>query len=183
VAGDAEVRARIESEIRAALTRPRDPDKLLADVADMRGRMERELTKPGDIWDVKHLRGGLVDVEFIAQYLQLRHAHERPELLDTNTGAALGKLARAGALDPSIAADLEAALHLWRNLQGMLRLTTTGAFDEAGATDGLKAAIARVAGAADFGQVAGLIRDTAARVRGHFEMLIEAPAAALQRGN
>jgi len=183
VAGDATAARRIESEIRTVLTRPRDPDKLLADVADMRRRMERELTKPGDIWDVKHLRGGLVDIEFIAQYFQLRHAHERPEVLDTNTGAALGKLARAGALDVAIAADLEAALHLWRNLQGMLRLTTAGAFDETGATGGLKAAIARAAGATEFGQVAERIRDTAARVRDHFETLIEAPAAALQRGN
>jgi glutamate-ammonia-ligase adenylyltransferase len=183
VAGDATVGARIEAEIRAVLTRPRDPDKLLADVADMRRRMERELTKPGDIWDVKHLRGGLVDIEFIAQYLQLRHAHDRPEVLDTNTGAALVKLARDGMLDAAIAAELEAALRLWRNLQGMLRLTTGGAFDEASASDGLKAAVARAAGAAEFGHVAGRIRETAARVRGVFETLIEAPAAALQRGN
>jgi glutamate-ammonia-ligase adenylyltransferase len=183
VVADGTLGARIEAEIRAVLTRSRDPDKLLADVADMRRRMERELTRPGDIWDVKHLRGGLVDVEFIAQYLQLRHAHDCPEVLDTNTGAALAKLARAGALDAETAATLEAALHLWRNLQGMLRLTTVGAFDEAIASDGLKAAIARAAGAAEFSEVAERIRSTAARVRGHFEALIEAPAAALQQEN
>jgi hypothetical protein len=65
----------------------------------------------------------------------------------------------------------------------MLRLTTVGAFDEASASDGLKAAIARAAGATEFAEVAERIRGTADRVRGHFEMLIEAPAAALQQGN
>jgi glutamate-ammonia-ligase adenylyltransferase len=62
VAGAPDLAPRIEAEIRAVLTRRRDPDKLLVDVADMRRRMERELTRPGDIWDVKQLRGGLVDV-------------------------------------------------------------------------------------------------------------------------
>jgi len=182
VAGAVALAPRIAAEIRAVLTRKRDPDKLLADVADMRGRMERELTRPGEIWDFKHLRGGLVDVEFIVQYLELRHAHGHPEVLDTNTGAALVKLARARLIDARVATELEAALHLWRNLQGMLRLATGGAFDEERATEGLKSAIARAAGEADFAAVAERIEKTSALVRAHFETLIEAPAAALQGG-
>ena len=182
VAGAEALAPRIAAEIRAVLTRKRDPDKLLADVADMRGRMERELTQPGEIWDFKHLRGGLVDVEFIVQYLELRHAHDHPEVLDTNTGAALVKLARARLIDARVATELEAALHLWRNLQGMLRLATGGAFDEERATEGLMSAIARAAGEADFAAVAERIEKTSALVRAHFETLIEAPAAALQGG-
>jgi glutamate-ammonia-ligase adenylyltransferase len=103
-------------------------------------------------------------------------------VLDTNTGAALVKLGRVGLLDGRVAVDLEAALHLWRNLQGIIRLATGGVFDEATATDGLKAAVARAAGTTDFGEVPDRIRAMAARVRGHFERLIEAPAAALQGG-
>jgi glutamate-ammonia-ligase adenylyltransferase len=177
IAGDERLASEIDAAIRAVLTRRRDPDKLVFDVADMRARMERELTRAGDIWEVKHLRGGLVDVEFIAQYLQLRHGHDHPEMLDVNTAAALGKLARAGLIAAGIAAELADALHLWRNVQGMLRLTTVGSFDAAAAPEGLQGALARAAGEDDFASVAARIEAAAARVRAHFAALIEQPAA------
>ena len=180
VAGPPALARRVEGAIREVLTKRREPDRLLHDVAEMRRRMEKELTKPGDIWDFKHLRGGIVDIEFIVQYLQLLHAHAHPDVLDTNTDAALTKLARKGLIDAGLVADLEEALHLWRNLQGMLRLTTGGAFDEAQATEGLKTAIARASGEASFGAVAGRIETMSARVRRHFEALIDTPAGRLQ---
>ena len=43
----------------------------------------------GDVWNIKHFRGGLVDIEFIAQYLQLRHAADRPEILHQATAEVL----------------------------------------------------------------------------------------------
>jgi len=180
VAGPPALARRVEDAIREVLTKRREPDRLLHDVAEMRRRMEKELTKPGDIWDFKHLRGGIVDIEFIVQYLQLLHAHAHPDVLDTNTDAALTKLASKGLIDAGLVADLEEALHLWRNLQGMLRLTTGGAFDEAQATEGLKTAIARASGEASFGAVAGRIETMSARVRRHFEALIDTPAGRLQ---
>ncbi|MDH5411495.1 MAG: bifunctional [glutamine synthetase] adenylyltransferase/[glutamine synthetase]-adenylyl-L-tyrosine phosphorylase, partial [Alphaproteobacteria bacterium] len=54
------------------LARPRDPDRLVVDVADMRIRMAKQ-HRGESLWDVKHHRGGLVDIEFMAQYLQLLH--------------------------------------------------------------------------------------------------------------
>ena len=56
----------------------------------MRARIEREKGSP-DLWDLKQVRGGLVDLEFIAQYLQLVHAADRPEVLSQNTLNALGQ--------------------------------------------------------------------------------------------
>ena len=54
---------------------------------------------PGrNIWDLKYAPGGLVDIEFIAQTLQLVHAPALPDILDTNTIAALEKLREAGLL-------------------------------------------------------------------------------------
>ena len=87
--------ARVESVIRGALCRPRDRDALAADVIEMRAAIAQE-KGDGDRWDLKFAAGGLVDIEFIAQYLQLLHAAERPEILDTSTARALDKAWRAG---------------------------------------------------------------------------------------
>ena len=73
VVGEPAFRARIETAIRRILTRPRDRERLAGDVAAMRRRMEAH-SRPASPWDVKQRPGGLVDVEFIAQYLMLLHA-------------------------------------------------------------------------------------------------------------
>ncbi|MBT3238966.1 MAG: bifunctional [glutamine synthetase] adenylyltransferase/[glutamine synthetase]-adenylyl-L-tyrosine phosphorylase, partial [Rhodospirillaceae bacterium] len=122
IAGSPELGQAIDSIVGDTLMRERDPDQLLTDVADMRRRIDRE-HHTEFIWDVKHLRGGLVDVEFISQYLQLRHAHADPEVLSANTRNALEKMTERGILDKSVADDLIEACDLWRGLQVMLRLT------------------------------------------------------------
>ena len=121
VAGPPALTFEIDRSIRAALTRPRDEEKLRADVADMRARIEREL-RARSRWDVKHVRGGLVDIEFIAQYLQLRHAHAAPQVLSTNTMDALNALTAAGVLAAEAADELIEALGLWQQIQARLRL-------------------------------------------------------------
>ncbi len=178
VCGPPNLARRIAETIRATLARARDPDRLVWDVADMRARMERELTRP-DPWEVKHLRGGLVDVEFVVQYLLLRHGSDRPELLEVNTARALDGLAAAGLIGAGDADELAGALHLWHNLQGILRLTTGGTLVEADASEGLKAAIARAVGEAPFAAVRPRLDATAARVREIFARLIERPAASV----
>ena len=97
VSGPPALRAAVEQAIRGALTRQRDAAKTAADVRDMRALIEKE-KGTGDIWELKQVRGGLVDLEFIAQYLQLVHAHAHPEVLSTNTVDALVNLERAGLL-------------------------------------------------------------------------------------
>jgi [glutamine synthetase] adenylyltransferase / [glutamine synthetase]-adenylyl-L-tyrosine phosphorylase len=169
----------IEATIHEVLTAPRDADGLLRDVADMRARIARE-HEPGNVWNVKYCRGGLVDIEFIAQYLQLRHGHDHPSVLAGNTTVALTRLAKAGVLDPAIADDLIGAMKLWRNVQAVLRLTLETRFDEAAAPDGLRAALARGAGADDFDSLRADMFDTASRAHGHFTALIEQPAGALE---
>ena len=70
VAGPPELKARVEAAIHAALTKPRDRAKVAADVHEMRQRIAKEKGTE-NIWELKQVRGGLVDLEFIAQYLQL----------------------------------------------------------------------------------------------------------------
>ena len=121
VAGPADLAAEIEAAIRSVLTRPRDPVALVVEVADMRARLAEEF-QTQSIWDAKHVRGGLVDIEFIAQYLQLRHAHAAPEILSPNTRETLSRLRAAGVLAPDAADDLVDALELWQAVQHRVRL-------------------------------------------------------------
>jgi glutamate-ammonia-ligase adenylyltransferase len=90
VAGDRGLANRVTDVVLATLARPRDPGPLAAAVRAMRERIFREHgAKAGGAWNLKHARGGLVEVEFAAQYLVLANAHAEPRLLVTSTTAAL----------------------------------------------------------------------------------------------
>jgi len=180
VFGPPAFRARIEAALRQVLTAARDADKLLLDVAEMRARIER--SHPSDnIWESKRVRGGLVDLEFIAQYLELGHAAAHPQVLSTNTSDAFARLAKAGCLAGALADELIAATRLWRRVQGILRLGEGRDFEEERAPEGLRRVIARAAGAASFAELKRELGATAARVAASFSALIDEPALACAR--
>jgi glutamate-ammonia-ligase adenylyltransferase len=122
VAGPAGLKRRIEAAIRVAQTRPADPAQVLADAASMRARMLRDLPAEGP-WDVKMMPGGLVEAEFVAQALQVAHAHRMPAVLSPTTRLALAALAKARILPGEEAESLIAAERLWRAVVAHLRLT------------------------------------------------------------
>lgn len=180
VAGPPDLRRRVEEIVAEILTRRRDEDRLVADVAAMRARIDREFATE-NIWDIKYLRGGLIDIEFIAQYLQLRHAHDEPRVLATNTRTAIERLRDHGRLSPEGSAGLIEALTLWQSLQGLLRLTiegTVGPEHEAEMSPGLTEALCRAGGAVDFADLKAKIRATAKWVFEEFQRLIDEPARA-----
>ena len=89
--------ARVEELIRVVLCRPRDAEMVAGDVVEMRNAIA---TEKGDSerWNLKYVAGGLVDIEFVAQYLQLVHAARTPDILDTSTARVLEKAWRLGVL-------------------------------------------------------------------------------------
>ena len=185
VSGPAGLARRIETVIRDTLTRRRDPVALLGDVAEMRARMDKE-HHTDVIWEVKHLRGGLVDIDFIAQYLQLRHAHDHPQVLSANTRAALKAIRDVGLIDPGVADQLIEGLDLWQGLQGLLRLTIEGYLQKDPQADippALRDTLAAVGGCTDFAALEAKMRSTASVVHAHFRDLIEVPAAATTDGD
>ncbi|MDW3206824.1 MAG: bifunctional [glutamine synthetase] adenylyltransferase/[glutamine synthetase]-adenylyl-L-tyrosine phosphorylase [Alphaproteobacteria bacterium] len=178
VYGTADLRAKLEKSIHNALIQKRDPAKLFIDVDDMRERIAREFA-PKTAWDVKYRRGGLVDVEFIAQALQLAHAAEKPEVLSPNTALALERLHDAGCLPKDAFEDLRSALALWRGMQAAIRLTAaSGRFDAENAPEGQKRVLARAAGVDQFDDLAPLMERAADRVSRHYAALIADPASA-----
>ena len=116
--------------------------------------------------------GGLVEVEFIAQFLQLIQARRHPEVLDTNTHAALGKLAAAGLLAAGVAGELKEACLLYHRITQVLRLCVTGAYDPAKSPAGLNQLVARAAGVPDIKAADSLVNDAQKLISGLFEKLI-----------
>jgi len=166
---------RTTTVICSILATPRDPDRLLVDVADMRLRMAGQ-HRGVSRWDVKHRRGGLVDIEFIAQYLQLLHGPTHPRVFAENTAEALERMGEARVLDGDSAAALVDALDLWRRLQDALRLMATTGFDEDTAPASLKAALARIAEQPDFETLKAAMEEAGGRVSELYRRLVDEPA-------
>ncbi len=180
LAGPPRLAGAIKAEIEWILTRPRETGALALAVDDMRRRIAGEHRDSG-FWDVKHRRGGMLDIEFVAQFLQLREAARRPALLEVNTIGALEAAARAGALEAEAAQDLIQALTLWRNVQGLLKLTAHEPFDADAAPAALKAILAAGAGSVDFATLKEDMEAAALRTHAQYEAIIAAPAATARR--
>jgi glutamate-ammonia-ligase adenylyltransferase len=76
-----------------------------------------------DSFDLKHDRGGMIDIEFVVQYLVLAHAHSRPELVANAGNIALLKLAaELGLIPADLAESVRSAYREFRRLQHGLRL-------------------------------------------------------------
>jgi len=82
----------------------------------------------GARWDLKYAAGGLVDLEFIAQYLQLAHAAAAPEILDTATASVFDKAVQEGLLEAEDADVLRPATRLYQDLGSDPALVRCGAF-------------------------------------------------------
>ena len=137
----------------------------------MRQRLAEEFPAT-DPWEVKTVRGGLQCLEFIAQFLQLRHAPDHPGILVSNTGDVFAKLGGLGVLAGDIAEDLRGAAILLQNVQGFLRLCFGDRFDPGRAPLGLKNALATAAGCDSFGELEGKILETQAMVARRFGEII-----------
>jgi glutamate-ammonia-ligase adenylyltransferase len=97
------------------------------EIRQMRQRLEESVAAAGDL---KRGPGGIVDVEFLVQMLQLKHAHGNPRLRVANTLAALRELHRAGLLSADDYELFDASYRLLRTIEGRLRLMNSAARDQ-----------------------------------------------------
>jgi [glutamine synthetase] adenylyltransferase / [glutamine synthetase]-adenylyl-L-tyrosine phosphorylase len=163
--------AQIEAVIREVLTRPRDRAAVASDVAEMRHAIALERGED-DIWDLKNAAGGMIDIEFIAQYLQLVHAAEKPDILSVSTLQVLDNAARLGLLAPSDLEVLRPAARLYHDLTQILRLCVSGKFKPDTAGDDLLRVLARAGDAPDFSALQARVRETQIEVRRVFLELV-----------
>jgi glutamate-ammonia-ligase adenylyltransferase len=171
VSGPPDFAARIEAVIRDVLCRKRNPRAIADDVVEMRAAIAKEKGDDNP-WDLKYAAGALVDIEFIAQYLQLVHAATTPEILDTSTARMLEKASRLGVLKPEDAAVLRPAVRLFHDLTQILRLCLPTAFDPKTASAGVLGLLARAADLPDFAALAAHVEETQRRVRECFVRIL-----------
>jgi glutamate-ammonia-ligase adenylyltransferase len=180
VSASPEFGARIEHIIREVLTRRRDPTITANEVADMRRAIAQEKGET-DHWDLKYASGGMVDIDFIAQYLQLVHAHDKPEILDVSTVQVLENAAKLGVLPQSEAGILRAAARLYHDLTQILRLCVSDRFKPETAGADLQRVMARAGDAPDFSSLEARVKEIQSEVRRVFNALLEGKSSASAR--
>ena len=172
--GGQKIRTQIEAAIAGGLHKPRDPDAALVAVADMRKKMRQSQNSTG-AWNIKRMPGGLVDVEFIVQYLLLR----APQLCNASQpgiAAAIARLTTADDLTADQATTLAVAFALWSRLMTMLRLTLPDQEAKPPFPAGLAAKLVKAAGMSDMAALEQHIQHTAATVARIYDTIIDRPA-------
>uniref|UniRef100_A0A831XMJ6 Bifunctional [glutamate--ammonia ligase]-adenylyl-L-tyrosine phosphorylase/[glutamate--ammonia-ligase] adenylyltransferase n=1 Tax=Geobacter metallireducens TaxID=28232 RepID=A0A831XMJ6_GEOME len=123
VFGDERLRRQIEEVIRATVYGTGADDTARREIHRLRTRMEVELAREKEgSYNIKTGRGGIVDIEFMVQYLQLRHGVNLPEIRSTNTLLALKAIRLCGLLTEEEFAALQAGYKFLRRLENRLRL-------------------------------------------------------------
>ena len=108
---------------RELLARVRGPAELAREILDMRHQVAAGHPNRSELFDLKHDRGGLIDVEFTVQFLVLAHSARHPELLDdVGNITLLERAARGGLIPPALAQAAGDAYRRYRALQHRLRL-------------------------------------------------------------
>jgi glutamate-ammonia-ligase adenylyltransferase len=140
IAGDPMLMSRFSQIRRESLAQPRDPEKLKNEIRDMRARMRGELLKPDpDVFDLKQGDGGIVDIEFLVQYLTLLNAHKHPEILEwTDNVRLIHSLAEARIIDEITAYFLRKAYLIYRATGHKLSLRELPSKVETGRFQGLR---------------------------------------------
>jgi len=167
----------VESVIRNVLARPRDERAIAGDAYEMRMAIASERCQDNR-WDLKYAAGGLIDIEFIAQYLQLVHADKHPDILDPSTSKVLERATRLGLLSREDSEILRPAVQLYQNLSQILRLCLSGPFDPKKTDPGLLRLLARAADVPDFATLEAHVTETQTHVRERFERLLGPVAVA-----
>ncbi len=162
--------AKVQTAIETALRQPRDPAATARDTLEMRQLMAREHPPNGD-WDLKRQPGGLTDIAFAVQYLQIRHAAEggplRPGALE-----ALAALGEAGLLAPERQVALTQAFRLQQDLSQALAVALDQTADPAAEPKGFRQRLARLGGARGFPALTARLRNARAAAREAYEAVV-----------
>ncbi len=121
VSGDAALQAELRKVISDIVRRPRDAKRIARDIAKMRGLIAEEKS-PAGRFDLKLIPGGLVDLEFIAQYLTLVHASSDPGVIGLSAASVLARAGDAGWIDREDASTLRETALLLTRVSQFLRI-------------------------------------------------------------
>jgi [glutamine synthetase] adenylyltransferase / [glutamine synthetase]-adenylyl-L-tyrosine phosphorylase len=171
VAGDSELGEEINRTIGAVLRKERDHVALAKDVRDMRALIAKEKGDT-DPWDLKLVAGGLLDIEFIAQFLVLAEARTHPKIRDVSTRAIIAKAGEAGLISGDQTKALVDAHRLFTDATQLMRLSVDGPFDPKKTAVGVTRRIAAAAGLPDIRSLEGAIAQARGEARQVFDKIL-----------
>lgn len=171
IAGPPDLRARLSGEIHQVLTMRRDRARTAADVREMRRLIEAG-KGTADVWQTKTHKGGLIDAEFIAQFLQIVHAADVPGVLSTNTAQALKNLMQAGVLSLADGNTLLRAAGLYQDISHIVRLCAESGFDPKTAPKDLTGLLLQTVGEADIARLEARLNEAYAATAQLFAELV-----------
>jgi glutamate-ammonia-ligase adenylyltransferase len=173
ICGDASLIADAERVVEEVLSTHRDVGKVARDVAEMRALIEQE-KPPANPWDLKLIAGGVVDIEFIAQYLALI-APANDVAIKVNglsTGEALKELGAPLMTEDDLDTCLR-AFSLYTELSQLIRLCIDGPFDPKEAPAGLTDLVCRAGDCPDIRTLEGEIKQLSKAVRKLFASVVK----------
>jgi glutamate-ammonia-ligase adenylyltransferase len=171
IAGDEALGAEIAAIVDEVIALPRDAVKIAAEAVEMRDMIAKE-KPPRDLWDLKLVPGGLIDLEFIAQVARLTD-RAGTERRGNGTGDVLAALA-PGFASSQVRQELTDAFSLYGRLTQIIRLCLEGAFDRKDVPPGLSDLLLRVTDLPDFAVLEAHLEETARTVRANFDRLLRA---------
>ncbi len=158
------------------LSAHRDKENLIKRVAEMRQKLVDQFSTD-DIWSLKHTRGGLIDMEFICQYLMLREGNKIKGLFSPILDNAFDKLEEHAILPKGAAQKLKHAHRVQQTIQSMLRLCLGDVkFYEATFSSGLKFLLAKSCGFEEIEDLKSELRLCQADVSHYYQSIIASPA-------
>ncbi len=172
LAGDETLGADANAKIKSILFRPRDPDVLAREVADMRAMIAQE-KGDDDPWDLKLASGGIIDLEFIIQFLVLSIRQDDLHRLVFETPENIYRqAARLNRITRDDAETLAEAYIVFSAVTQMIRLTTNGGFNPGSAASGVLRRIASAVNLPEFRHVKAELDTRRRQVRGIFDKIV-----------
>ncbi len=157
--------------MRQQITRERDKEKMRQDVIDMRERIDKEFGTQNP-WDIKYVRGGIIDVDFIAQYLLLAHAAPTQKELPAAAADIFSWLREKSLLEAGIAQSLNECDRFLVQIFNMLRLCSQKALGADSLPPGLKKILCESMGEPDFLRLEQRLIAVEQTVLGHYNVLL-----------
>lgn len=145
----AEFSGRVDAIVAKHVLKSRKEAPLLKDVVDMRNRIAHQFSTRNP-WALKHVRGGMVDLDFIAQYLVLRYGHQVPAIWHRSARGVFEAALEANILPAAMAESLIEAKKFLTDLMSLLRLSAPGGLITDDAPPGLKHLLVQGMRMADF---------------------------------
>ena len=122
-AGDTVIGQKFEAERKVILQQERPEQQLKTEIIGMRAKILEGHRNPTGLFDIKHDRGGMVDIEFVVQYLVLRHSCRHPQMLGNLGNINLLRMAeKAGLLPEGVGSSCAAIYRKYRAIQREMRL-------------------------------------------------------------